>query len=192
MITIKIAPNNIKGFLSIFVEDEFWKKIPTAVFGRKISFTKSYINIAEFEDDFHEIEKRAALNYALKILGQRDLPSAQIALKLEQKDISEKAVLHALDKINSYNYIDDGNWVRKYIQYELGKSHGPLLIKNKLLQKKISIDLIKEGLSKISEEELSCSIKKIIAKDKYKDRNKLIQALIRRGFQYENISRLID
>lgn len=133
-----------------------------------------------------------ALNQALKFLERRDHFSFEIEQKLRQKGFSDEEISTTIEKLRSYGYLNDEKFCENFVESIRQKPIGKKLIKNKLLQKNISEEIITKILDTIEEEELvKTAIKKRIQqkglpKD-LKDLEKLYKYLIRQGFQSETV-----
>lgn len=150
------------------------------------------------------LSKRAKLR-AMNLLQKKDYTEKQLRDKLSEGLYPQELVNEAIDYVKSYKYLDDDRYARDYITY-----HMEMRSKNRIIQ-----DLMGKGLSKdfilpIIEELYEDSsensdsniemeqIKKLLVKKKYnkeldfKEKQKIIAFLMRRGYQMSDIRSAMD
>lgn len=142
------------------------------------------------------IQKRCKLR-AMNILIKCDKTEKQIREKLEQGFYPKNVIEDTISYMKMYGYIDDGRYVSNY------------LIRNKsykstkqIMAKLSAIGITKENIRRVvdemeyNEEE---AINKIIQKKNFDintatfdERRKMYQFLLRRGFEYADIDRVLN
>lgn len=145
-------------------------------------------NINEY---YNEIIYDAAVEKGIFLLSLRDRTKKEIILKLKEKYKNIQMIQKAVEKLEDLNYIDDFNYALTYIK---NKKYGKQRINFELYQKGINKEIIENAYNYLDEEEnngeKSIEIKKLeIAIKKYtnKDEKKLIQYLLRQGFEFSKI-----
>ena len=138
-------------------------------------------NINEY---YNEIIYDAAVEKGIFLLSLRDR-----TLKEKYKNI--QMIQKAVEKLEELGYIDDFNYALTYIK---NKKYGKQRINFELYQKGISKEIIENAYNYLDEEEndgeKSVEIKKLeiaIKKCINKDEKKLIQYLLRQGFEFSKI-----
>ncbi len=145
-------------------------------------------NINEY---YNEIIYDAAVEKGIFLLYLRDRTKKEIILKLKEKYKNIQMIQKAVEKLEDLNYIDDFNYALTYIK---NKKYGKQRINFELYQKGISKEIIENAYNYLDEEEndgeKSVEIKKLeiaIKKCINKDEKKLIQYLLRQGFEFSKI-----
>jgi len=167
-------------------------------FENNISFSipkkKIYqLNLKEdifIENDLYlKLLKESALSFSYWLLEKRDYGTKEIEIKLLTKYKEPTIITDIISLLNDRCYLDDSrfakgfinthtHWGRKKLEYHL-------IIKG--IDRTIVNNLLNENTSHEFEE-----IKKRWLQMKNKDNYKKIQTLMRKGFEYQNIKKVID
>lgn len=124
----------------------------------------------------------------LRKLGRRGYSSYELIFKLkseipEIKDIAEEFI--------QKGYLDDAAWIADFIAAEERKGRGPLQIGAKLRMRGIPQEVVNGALSKTaSKEAIRLALEKELRKGK--DKHKIINALARKGFSWDDINLIIE
>ncbi|SDA51455.1 regulatory protein [Butyrivibrio sp. INlla18] len=144
---------------------------------------------------------KRATKRAMNLLQKRDYTEAKLREKLSEGLYPSDAIDAAIDYVKSYHYLDDERYARDYITY-----HMPTKSKNRIVQdltnKGIKKDLLIPILEEIYEEEdddpESSQIEALLQKKHYskeldyKEQQKIIAFLLRRGFSLDKVKRVIN
>lgn len=141
---------------------------------------------------------KRATKRAMNLLQKKDYTESKLREKLREGLYSDDCIDAAIDYVKSYKYLDDERFARDYITY-----HMELRSKNRILQ-----DLLGKGISKdlceslINELYSECDsdveteqIRNLLNKKHYsedmdyKDKQKIIAFLLRRGYSMESIKK---
>lgn len=144
------------------------------------------------------VEKRAKLR-TLYLLNQMDRTEMQLRMKLKKDlytdDIIEKAISYAA----SFGYISDLNFANCFIQNKKNsKSKKEIIFL--LHQKGISRDIIEKTIEENYQEEETIDVLHRLLEKKHfvaeeatdKEKKKMLDYLLRRGFSYEDIRQVIQ
>lgn len=144
-----------------------------------------------------EILDKRAKKRAMYLLQKMDRTEYQLRQKLEENGYPQEVVACAVDYVKSYHYIDDFRYASAYIRSRQGQK-SRLQLKVSLQQKGVSGEVISRALEEAyteGEEEL---ISKLLEKKHYdpenmerKEKHKIYQYLMRRGFAGETVRRLM-
>lgn len=141
---------------------------------------------------FNEILYKRAKERALHLIEAMDRTEYQIRQKLSEGYYPAKVIERVIAFLIKYNYIDDKQYAKKYMEYSMSSKS----------MRRISEDLLKKGIKKdildnlliSNEEDEKEQIIKILEKKKYnevsgnlKEKNKIIAYLLRRGYGYDLI-----
>ncbi len=147
----------------------------------------------------NEIDYKNAYKYALRLLSVCDRTSSQIREKLLNKDFNLKVIEKITYKLTDLNYINDENYVEKYLKE---KSRVPGMNKKtifyKLLYKGIDRSLINTKLDEIYIDEYSLAImaaeKKLrtLKGDYNTKKSRLYSYLRRKGYSNEICFKVIN
>ena len=142
--------------------------------------------------------KQAKLK-ALSLLTDMDRTETQLRQKLKRKAFDEEAIEQAVAYVKSYGYVDDEKYVQRFIESRK-KNKSKQEITALLSQKGISRELIAQGIEMCycSEDALE-AIRHLVSKKQYdpescsdKEKKKMYEYLIRKGFYYEDIRQVIQ
>ncbi|MCX7904376.1 MAG: recombination regulator RecX [Caloramator sp.] len=142
-----------------------------------------------------ESEIKSAYNYALHLLERKMYPENQIRNKLLKKGYNETVVEKTIAKLKDYGFINDEEYVKRYIEFSITKKLGSRRIAANLKQKGL---FIKEKDIDIKNEILyenakSLALKKLksIDKDKRNIKQRLYNYLVYRGYDNELIFKVL-
>lgn len=153
----------------------------------KVGQTVSEERLAEIQ---LESEKNTAFDKALTHLSATRKTEKQIREYLSGKGYLPAVVEYAVEKLRSYNFLNDGEYAESYVEFA-AKRKGNRLIKMELRGKGISEGEIDKALEGLSEEQELNSAKSILEKymrGKTADMPTLQKAyryLMGKGFDYE-------
>lgn len=176
-----IHPENPRK-LQIIVDEEPWKEIDKYLFVRDLSSLRRAKDKKELQELFTLIEEKAAKKEALRLLAQRSHFAEELFKKIQSKGLSSTAIQTALIYCQKLGYLNEQDKTASFVEREKRKGMGPKLIALKLKAKGV-----KTTVAQGTDEQLT-AIKKLIEK-RYanKEKHKVYQALMRRGFDDEAI-----
>ena len=142
--------------------------------------------------------KRAKLR-VMHLLQDMDRSEEQLRLKLKQSLYTEDIIEAALQYVKSFGYIDDSNYARRFVESRK-KTKSKKEIYAALCQKGIDKYTIQEALelcyTDVDEKD---AIQKLIEKKHVeidnmsdKEKKKICEYLMRKGFRYDDICRVIQ
>ena len=181
-------------FIWLCKDKEPWKKVCKALFIRHLGVLGKARN-EELELVFKELELKLAKQHALRLLAFKGRFSSELQKKLEEKGISADAVYKIMEECQRLGYLNDAEHIESAIRKEQRKGYGPRLIALKLKEHKE----ISEGMlgnlyvsqKEILEKLLKTKFRKVQWED-FKARQKAINQLQRRGFDFETIKEMIQ
>ena len=139
---------------------------------------------------YDDISYEASLEKGVFLLSLKDRTKKELQMKLNEKYRNEKMVEKAILKLVELGYIDDLNYAVSYIN---SRKYGKQRITYNLLQKGISREKIEQAYMDIQEESEKDvedeKLKKAILKNIKKEEKKLVQYLVRQGFELDKIFR---
>lgn len=146
------------------------------------------------------LPKRAKLR-AMNLLKSRPYTEKQLLDKLLLGGCTQELAQEAIDYVKSYRYLDDVRYAYDYITYHI-ESHSKREIEQKLLQKGISKEHIRQALEQYMEyEELPDEkemIRSILEKKHWlgkkleeKEKRRIYGFFCRKGFSQEAVSRIL-
>jgi len=146
-------------------------------------------------------EIRNARRKAMQLLEHMDRTEKALSDRLRQAGFSERAVADAMSYVKSYGYIDDSRYARTYLAYRMETKS-----RQKLIQELIQKGVDRQTAVEAWEEEAALNqpdeweiLKRTIEK-KYdrdtqldeKEMRRLQGYLARRGFQFQDISGVLE
>lgn len=142
--------------------------------------------------------KRAKLR-VMHLLQDMDRSEEQLRLKLKQSLYTEDIIEATLQYVKSFGYIDDSNYARRFVESRQ-KTKSKKEIYAALCQKGIDKYTIQEALELCYKEvDEKAAIQKLIEKKHVeidnmsdKEKKKICEYLMRKGFRYDDICRVIQ
>ncbi len=142
-------------------------------------------------------EKKYALELGIKKISYKMCTKREVEKKLKEKGIRESAIEYAIEKLKEYNYIDDEKYAQMYTE-ELSNKYGARVIEQKLILKGIDREIAKEYSRQTEQQDdvLKNYIERYQTKyaglEKRKRDYKTVTALLNKGFNYDDIKRLLS
>lgn len=160
----------------------------------KVGQTVSPERLAEIQ---LESEKNTAFDKALTHLSATQKTEKQVRAFLEGKGYLPAVISYVIEKLRSYNFLNDGQYAETYVEC-VGKRKGRRLIRMELKQKGVSeeaIDAAIEGLSPEQEKETLSGLLEKYMRGKPCDKATLQKAyryLMGKGYDYELIRSVLN
>ncbi|MGE5494646.1 MAG: RecX family transcriptional regulator [Burkholderiales bacterium] len=179
---------------NIFVDGEYFASLGAescAVYGVKSGETISEEKLAEAVKRDNE---RYAFDATAKYLEYGMRTKREVECRLADKNIGADAIAAAIEKLESYGYIDDFAYAREYVQSAMAQGKSRRAAEYALKEKGIERNAAAEAMSAYSCDD-EMRIAKKLAQDlkrQKKDRRQAYAALARRGFDYDIISAVLS
>ena len=174
---------------NLFVDGEFYAGITleSALINRlKVGMELSSDEFAKIVVESNKTDALTlAINYVTKALKSKN----QVKEYLLRKGFNEDVVWYCIDKLKEYNYIDDAEYAKRYIE-STSKSQGKRLIEYKLMMKGVKksdiSDAQEECAIEYKDNAFHVAMKHIKNKEKNNENlSKTYRYLISRGFSYD-------
>lgn len=162
------------------------------------------IDEADLEVLIKEENKNKCFNYAVFLLGRHSYFKKALVDKLKAKEYTEEEINFALEKLETYKYIDDTRLAEGFVRDKKRFSgKGPKYIKNALKMKGVDDETINKSLEEhYSDEEALENCRMLLSKkmdyykrkssDTYTLKGKLYAFLAQRGFKGDTIFKAIE
>lgn len=189
-----------RSVITVLCDGSHWREVHTSIFGRRPTFPQGCTSMEEFEAVFTALECQCAKKYALKILSTQAMLSNRLARSLRERLVSDKTIDKVIHELIGLGLINDQEWVDSFIRIQTSRKMGPRAIAQKLAAKGVRGKGMSEALqSSYSSEEQKLAIQRLLEtryskrnlKDR-RDRQRVIAALSRRGFDLALILSAID
>ena len=188
---ISLQKNN-KNRCNVYVDNEFFcgMSVETAVKNR--IKTGQEIDEEKLAQLVNESEQQEALAKATDYVAKNLKTKRQVKEYLLKKGYSEQIAWACIDKLKEYNYIDDVEYSKRYIE-SLSKKQGKRLTEYKLMMKGVKKEDIENAYSD-AEDHSNESVKKLAKKHlgnkpiTKENLAKTYRYLIGKGFSYEQVS----
>ena len=148
-----------------------------------------------------ELLPKRATKRAMELLVKKDYTEKKLRDKLSEGLYPVNCIDTAIEYVKSYNYLDDERYARDYISYHIELKGRNRIIRD-LMNKGVSKDVIEAVLDDYGEEECKTveteQIKKLLIKKHYssdmdyKEKQKIIAFLMRRGYSLDVIKTAMD
>ncbi len=147
------------------------------------------------------IPKRCKLR-AMNLLQKKDYTTKQLADKLREGLYTEDVIGDAIEYVTSYRYLDDERYARDYITYQMERRSKNRIIQDltsKGIEKETIISLISEFYQDDENDAELNQIQQLLSKKHYdpsntdfKDKQKLIGYLMRKGYNLTDIKKAMS
>jgi len=124
---------------------------------------------------------------AFSLLARKSYFSKELSGKLREKGYLEKEISALIKELQKQGWLNDQELANRYVEQQKRKGYGSKVIAYKLREKAGEIAMLSED----SEDTLKAFIERRYLKDLPEKRTKVINALLRRGFSYELIDRVL-
>lgn len=184
-----------RGVFTIFVNGEEWLRIHRSIFGNRPSIPLGCQLLSDLETWFQQTELKGAKKYSLKRLALKSQSSSELRVALQNVLVSNLSIEIILNECIALGYLDDQDWIERFIRRHSERRIGPRLIAAKLRSKGIKEEEIKAAFQKNSllNDEISRIINLIQIRYSKQDladfytRRKVFTALMRKGFHSQKI-----
>lgn len=137
--------------------------------------------------------ERYAFDSAAKLLTYSMRTRKELEQKLFEKGIDAAAIEAALDKLESYGYINDLGYAQEFVQSSICSGKSRRVTEYMLREKGIARNVIDEAMKAYTYEVEAAAAEKAVTalRRQRKDRRHMFAALARRGFDYEIIGKVL-
>jgi regulatory protein len=192
---LKIQNKN-KNRTSVYLDGEFGFGIANGLASSlRVGQELSEIQIVELirRDEFE-----VAYHRADHFIGYRPRTAGEVSRKLQGLKYSEETIRGVIQKYTEQNILDDEKFASQWVEERsISKPRGKKLLALELHQKGVDQEIIQEALKNIDNQGLALKaardfVQKLILTDWNIFRQKVSSFLIRRGFEYSEISPIVE
>lgn len=195
---IEKQKNNLKRY-SVFIDDEFAFGIDEVdLLYYKLS-ENTQIDETKYNFILENVIYNKAKNKAVKYISYQPRTEKEVTEKLKECEYSDDIIFRVIETMKKYNYINDKEYAKNFLTSKLNlKGYGIFKISFDLKQKGISDDIINDIIenTELNENKRALEVleKKLRGKkiSDYKEKQKLYNFLLRRGFSYDVIKEAIN
>lgn len=192
---ISMQKNNKKR-CNVYVDNEFFCGMSVETVVKNCLKVGQEVDAEKLEELVNESEAHEALVKATDYISKNLKTKRQVKEYLLKKGYSEQIVWACIDKLKEYNYIDDVEYSKRYIE-SLSKKQGRRLTEYKLMMKGVRKEDIENAYSN-AEDYADKSVKQLAKKhlaNKPKTKENLAKTyryLIGKGYSYEQVSNALS
>lgn len=187
------------GVLTVSLDEDPIREVSTTIFGKRPSLPKEVDSIEALNEVMDTIELKGAKRYILNKLSQKSYHSVEIGKMLRKKYVSQDTIERVIGDCERYGYVNDKEWLDHFVRSERDKKRGPQWIEGKLRQKGLPLEDIRLALEETDdEEEMRDQVFRLIRTRyrtrnllDYREREKTIGALVRRGYDVNMVRDVI-
>ncbi|HHX18782.1 MAG TPA: regulatory protein RecX [Clostridium sp.] len=185
--------------LSVFIDNVYSFSISEEDYFRLNLYEKTSISEREIDDIKNSIALKTVKSSAIRLITYKLLSEKELFLKLIAKGYDEDVVNIAIEEVKSIGYLNDTIYAQKFVYERIKlKPKSKKALSFELANKGISGDIIETVLNNIDYDE-DVVIERLLRKKfgKYdladpKITKKAYSFLMHRGFDFENIKRVIN
>lgn len=143
-----------------------------------------------------EDAEKYAMDSALTYIAYQMRSKKEVLDKLKQKDVAREIADSAIERLEEMGYLNDRNYAATYAE-ELKERMGKRGIRQKLFEKGVDREIIDETIDSLGDfsEVIRVQADKLLKKygdtDEYKAAQKVIRALLNRGFDLDEIKNAV-
>lgn len=188
-----------EGKFNVFIDGEY----AFALFPTDLAYFKIKENCEISEKTFNYIQETIiyikAQDTALYYIGYKMRTEKEVRKKLEEKEFSETVTDKVIEFLKKYNYLNDEEYAKKYVKYrEKSSPRSIFALKYELKQRGISDKILDNSNMDDVVEETDGAYFWLMKKTKgnlpteFKEKNKVIQFLQRKGYRYNVINEAFE
>ena len=190
IIEIKMKKNK-REFLATTFDGEMISLTPDAIV--KFGICVGEVDDGKLEEALFESACAFALNRATNWLTASYRSERELRRYLYEHKYSSKVSQYVVDKLKEYNFLSDINLAKNYVDFEQSKI-GIYKIRQKLMEKGVSRDIIDQALLNIEPQDEVCyrlAVKKLGSNEKTRENMaKVYRFLAGKGFDFDTINRV--
>lgn len=183
-----------QSVLIVFCDGVPWRDLHVSIFGRKPSFPRCH-SIEEFTELFTAFEHSQVKNYALRRLSMQAMLSAALAKALKERLVPERVIEGVIKELIELRFLNDEEWTASFVRSQAARKMGPRAIAQKLFHKGVKGKELEKALEHSwGMDEQKSLIRGLLQKkyakrnlEDYKERQKVVAALVRKGFEFSAI-----
>ena len=144
-------------------------------------------------------KKLKPLEYAFYLLKSRDRSIGEMKEKLKRRECTPQEINETISFLLEKDFLNDQRFAENFVRYKkIIKPVGKFYLRNKLLEKKIPVEIIEKVLSETPDEpsEIEELAERWLARNKKVPREKIYEKLSRhlisRGFEWEKVREVVD
>ncbi|MFQ5568385.1 MAG: RecX family transcriptional regulator [Rhodothermales bacterium] len=189
--------------VSVFVEGEFALGVHVDLVV-EFGLHKGQVLSVEQQQQIIEADQvRKANRVALDYLGYRARTEQEVRRKLVRSGFGESMAEQTVARLRDLGYLDDASYARTYAEARFrNRRYGPQRLRNDLLRRGVARSVIDTTLDALFNQEDMLEAARVHAEkrwlrlategDPFKRRKKLSEYLLRRGFSYDTIRRVVE
>ncbi len=183
---------------TILVNGEVYRQIHTTIFGKSPKLP-SYIDEKQWEEDFFLYELKRVKNYIIWRLSAKHYHSKEIERLLRDKLVSKAVTIAALTEFKEKGFFDDALWASSFVRFKQKKIALPLILQQMRLKGIGEEEIEKTRLAFCSDKKEKETVTHLLLSryrlknlNDFKEKQKVIQSLMRKGFSFEMIQQAIE
>ncbi len=183
-------------WVHIHYEDELLKKMHLSIIGSGGSLPSFCESKERLLSQLAEMEATGARQWALKKIASQPVLSKQLEKSLYERSVSRATVEQIISDFKRLGYLNDEEWIASFVRVQKLKKVGPQMIVQKLKMKGAPEELIAPHMEDNSTKE---RIKELLATkyakrdlSDYKERQKVVASLARKGYSFEDVFQVIE
>lgn len=150
---------------------------------------------SEYDDLSCALQLSSSKAHAIRILGSRNLSSAEISKRLVSRGIDAAVAGETVEWLEDVGAVDDAGYASLIVNHYISKGYGLARIRDELFRRGIPRDLWDDALASadgFNEAALGFLEKKLHGTSEKDELRKAAEALRRRGFSYSEASEAIS
>lgn len=190
---MKISHSKGRGKkIHLFIDDEYMLTTDIDFWASHFYKDGSEITEEQWQELVDSVNYKKAIDKCFNLLSRRDHSVYELKTKL-LRTVDEKNAELALDRMLELGYLDDEKYARRVVDYLLNKRNmSSSFIKQELYKRGIDADIISSAMQEAHIDNVPSVIELIQGKYNNKlsaenGREKVVAALMRKGFSYSDI-----
>ena len=195
-ITLISMQEKNKKRCNLFLDGEFYAGVSMEIVLKYRLKVGQDVSAEILKELISESERAEALNKAVDYISNRLKTKRELKDYLIRKGYAEEVVWYCIDKLKEYNYINDEEYSRRYIE-STAKNQGKNLTQYKLMMKGVRKEDVESAFNDVEidskQNAYNVAVKYLKNKDVTKENlAKTYRYLIGKGFTYEDTNYAID
>jgi len=184
--------------LNVLLDGEVWKEVHPAIFGRKTRFI-AIVDEADLFSKFNAYEFQRVRNYVIWRLSKQNYHSQEVSRLLKERLASQSTIQKVMQEFIEKGFFNDQLWVESFIRTQRKRLALPAILQKMKLKglSQEEIESVRKTWQDVDQEKLS--IENLLRTryrkknlEEFSEKQKVIKALLRKGFSFENIKQVLD
>ncbi len=188
-----------KEILIILIDDDSWREIHIAIFGKRPKLPREISSLSEWQELFNILEYQLTKQYALRRLSSQSYHSYQLKKLILERLVQPSTIQKVIEECTAWGYLNDQIWLESFMQSHL-KRHSQRALIAKLQAKGLPMEILQDIREQWQDPEIEKKSIKNLLQTRYRskdltqpqERQKIQLAFMRKGYSFVVIREVLE